>query len=83
MAAPFFDGRVEHRSCQEMPWRRSEMKKQLTYHRLLGYEAPKLPVSGGRLDLSGRDTRALRAIDLKIQDRIGSLPQKRRFPGRD
>jgi hypothetical protein len=66
MAAPFFDGRAEHRSCQEMPWRRSEMEKQLTCHSLLGYEAPKLPVSGGRLDVTERDTRALRAIHLKI-----------------
>src|SRR5262245_11203624 len=83
MAAPFFGGRAEHPSCQEMPWGRSEMKKQLTCQSLMRYEAPKPPVLEGRLDVSGGDARALRAINLKIQDGIGSQPQKRRFPGRD
>ena len=83
MAAPFFDDHAEHRSCQEMLWERSEMKKQLTCQILMGYETLMLLVLRWPLDVPGGDARTLGAIGLKRQRWRDNPPQKRRFPGRD
>ena len=83
MVWPFFDNLAEHRSCQEILWERSEMKKRLTCQSIVGYESLDLSMSRWPLDASGGDARALVAISLKRQRYRDNQPQKRRFPERD
>jgi hypothetical protein len=83
MAAPFFDSPAEHRSCQEMLWGRSEMKKRLTCQILMEYETLMLLVLQWPLAVPSGDARTLGAIGLKRLRWRGNQPQKRRFPGRD
>jgi hypothetical protein len=83
MVGPFFDHLAEHRSCQEMLWGRSKMKKRLTFQSLMGYETLMSPMLRRRLDALGGDARALGAIGLKIQRWKDSQPQKAKFPVRD
>jgi hypothetical protein len=83
MEAPFFDDHAEHRSCQEMLWGCSEMKKRLTYLSLMGYETLTPSMLRWPLHTSDGDARALGAICLKMQRWRDNQPQKGRFPGRD
>ena len=83
MVGPFFDDLAEHRSCQEMLWGRSEMKKRLTCQSLMGYETLMPPMLRWLLDTFGGDARALGAISLKMQRWRDNQPQKGRFPVRD
>ena len=83
MVGPFFDDLAEHRSCQEMLWGRSEMKKRLTCQSLMGYETLMPPMLRWLLDALGGDARALGAISLKMQRWKDSQPQKGKFPVRD
>ena len=83
MGEPCFDDLAEHRSYQEIPWGRSEMRKRLTCQSLMGYETLIRPMLGWPLDTFGAGARALRAMRLKIQGWRDSWPQKGTFPGRD
>ena len=83
MVETFFDDLAEHRSCQQMLWGRSEMKKRLTCRSLMEYETLMPLMLRWFIDTFARDARTLGAMSLKVRRWRANQPQKGRFPGRD